>query len=233
MIVFVHGFCGSPKHLERLVAVAEKCGHRTTSVLLKGHNSQPMEFVTATAEDWEQNLADTLNAIDEDIILVGHSIGGLLCISAAASGRWPISGVFSIAAPLKVRLFSPQAAAFRLKILFTPARRRFYMAQCAVKISFPTILLWGRVLLQPHRLIRRTLKVLDNMTVPVELIYSHGDETAKFSSAQTFHERLAHCPHRIVTLEKSGHVQYEPSEWATIERELADFLGNAAKHIAG
>jgi esterase/lipase len=89
LVVFIHGFLGRPQQFDRLAAFVADQGYRTETVLLHGHGGGGLAFAKSTAWAWEIGFARELEKLDcpEGLILVGHSIGGLLSLCASAERK--------------------------------------------------------------------------------------------------------------------------------------------------
>lgn len=98
--VFIHGFMGSPAQFSRLAEVARAAGSQSRLITLPGHGGGVREFMRAGRSAWlahvETELAD-LRAQHEKLLLVGHSMGGLLAINAAAKQPEGIAGILALA----------------------------------------------------------------------------------------------------------------------------------------
>lgn len=79
--VLVHGAFGSPAALAPIIPLLETLGHHAVAVDL------PCENPTARLDDYARAVTDTLNAIDGQRILVGHSAGGATAVLAATKAR--------------------------------------------------------------------------------------------------------------------------------------------------
>ena len=104
--VFIHGFMGSPAQFSRLAEVARAAGSQSRLITLPGHGGGVREFMRAGRSAWlahvETELA-ALRAQHEKLLLVGHSMGGLLAINAAAKQPEGIAGILALALPLYLR----------------------------------------------------------------------------------------------------------------------------------
>ena len=69
----------------RLVAELEARGHAAHAPDLPGHGTDPAEAALVTFEDYVTRVTNTLRALPEPAVLVGHSMGGMPISAAAES----------------------------------------------------------------------------------------------------------------------------------------------------
>ena len=230
VVIFIHGFMGTPDQFAELMDAVYAKGLSAVSVLLPGHGGSGFDFAKSTAEDWLRSLREEMSRYQDykKIYLVGHSIGGLLALNIAV--QFDISGIIAISTPLKIYLFNPFSNFKRLKILFSKKdneiKKCYIRCKSIGKPYYRTMPLWLRVMLQPHRLIRRTKKNLDCVTVPVLTFHSKNDETVCFKSAKLFEKLLVSSQHESITLKDSLHAYYCDSERESIVKTVAGFVSS-------
>jgi carboxylesterase len=98
---------GSPKQFEGMKTLLEGSGADIHTLTLPGHGKSVAEFCEADAEDWLAGVRQRLRDLSRDyerIVIVGHSMGGLLAVIAATEQPKKVSAVVAIAFPLRVTL---------------------------------------------------------------------------------------------------------------------------------
>lgn len=106
-IILVHGFSSTAQEMQELGDfLHKKTGYSTLSVLLAGHGTSPADLAQTDLIDWYKSVRDaykSMREISEKIVLVGHSMGGTLCLLLATNEE--IDAIVSICTPIKVEYF--------------------------------------------------------------------------------------------------------------------------------
>ena len=228
LVVFIHGYMGSPRQFAGLIDLAYEHGHSIAALLLPGHGGSAKYFGTGSYEAWQSHVDSEVERFSHDyssILLVGHSMGGLLAINTAVKFDKCVRGLFLIATPFKRTLFSMYALKLRLKQAFSrrdnPLKRE-YLDNCSVALTPDFI--WTNI--KPAADIKRLMNaariMLPKLTVPVTAVYSSGDELVAMESADILKNELndVDAPLTLVLLSDSTHVYYPPHEQAIIERSF-------------
>ena len=232
--VFIHGFMGSPAQFSRLAEVARAAGSQSRLITLPGHGGCVREFMRAGRSAWlahvETELAD-LRAQHEKLLLVGHSMGGLLAINAAAKQPEGIAGILALALPLYLRA---TANGLRIRVhSVLPARPEEDPRVCAARElrGVQGVTLWNAPALVPNslgllRLMAQTRKALPNLAVPLNVINSAEDEIVSRRSLAFVRERLAKAS--VFEQRESSHFWYSEYDKTELEQHLVQALQSAA-----
>lgn len=81
--VLVHGAWQAPYVWNSVKANLEKQGHKVTVVELPGHGDDQTPPGEITLDRYKEKVIETLATIDGKVILVGHSLGGMIISSVA------------------------------------------------------------------------------------------------------------------------------------------------------
>ena len=84
--MLVHGAWHGAWCWEKLRAALERAGHRTVAFDLPGHGSDRTPASRVSLDAYAERIVEALDAEDEPVILVGHSMGGM-AVSQAAERR--------------------------------------------------------------------------------------------------------------------------------------------------
>lgn len=115
-ILFVHGsYCGAWVWAERFMPYFAQRGWSSHAVSLRGHGESDGGFNYASLADYVADIHTAMDHVGGDVILVGHSMGGLLvqhCLAgdsrvraAVLMASVPPSGLMSSA--IHLSMFSP------------------------------------------------------------------------------------------------------------------------------
>ena len=116
-ILFVHGsYCGAWVWAERFMPFFAQRGFSTHAVSLRGHGDSEGGFNSASLADYVADIHSAMDHIGGEVILIGHSLGGLLVqhcladddriLAAVLMASVPPSGLMSSA--LHLSMFSPE-----------------------------------------------------------------------------------------------------------------------------
>lgn len=136
-VLLVHGLNGSRRDLAELEMVLQERGMLTHNMLLPGHGGHVREMVPLGWHDWANAVRNELQALKrrcDVVFLVGHSLGGALCLHMAAHEE--VAGVVTMCAPLHMhplthlgvriaKRFTPLVPTIREDVHDPEARRRY------------------------------------------------------------------------------------------------------------
>jgi len=230
LVIFVHGFMGSPRQFDRLAEVVHSKGYSAASLLLPGHGGSAKDFISSTFIHWQNHVNCEVERFIRDyenIWLVGHSMGGLLAINSAIRYNSHIRGLFTIATPFKLVTFSVRATRVFMHLLFSrksSPMKTAYFAGCGVHPS--ASLFWRalRPVTELRKLTHFTKDNLPNVRAPVTAVFSVSDELTSMGSLNTFITGLTGTVFDQVLLSDSLHVYYPEHEFTRIEQALVSMV---------
>jgi len=231
IVMFIHGFMGSPNQFESLIETVHNAGCSYCSILLPGHGFRMNEFSKSNSHDWERHVQTEIDKIKdkyEKIYLFGHSMGGLLALNASLNNENKIAGVFILQTPLKINTTNFKFLIPKLKLLFYPrsnAIKAVYIRSKSIDMSnlllYPLIV---KPILNFYKLLCKTNKNLKNVVVPVHMIYSTTDETTSYKSLRLMYEGLCNTKRDCFTIHNSWHAYFSHEDWRLISKELSRFV---------
>ena len=230
IVIFIHGFMGSPRQFDKLAEAVHKQGFSAASLLLPGHGGTAKDFATGTFERWQTYVDAEIERLSRDykyILLAGHSMGALLSINAAAKYCAHVRGIFTIACPFKITMFSAYTMKVRIKQFFSKKDdpvKVAYLSNSSVTPS-PGII-WNAVgpSAEVKKLTSAALEKLPEIRVPVTAVYSSSDELTSIESLGMLSSGLSGAPFEQVLLSDSLHAYYPEHEYAMIENALLKLL---------
>src|SRR3990167_2297396 len=96
--ILIHGAWHGGWCWERIVPLLEKQGHRVLAPDLPGMGEDTTPFTAITLDYWARFVVDLLQQQDEEVILVGHSRGGIVISQAAEYAPLKIKTLVYLAA---------------------------------------------------------------------------------------------------------------------------------------
>jgi len=226
VIVFIHGFMGSPRQFDKLAQNAQRHGHSAASLLLPGHGGAVRDFSSGTMERWQSHVCAEIDRLSQRynrIYLVGHSMGGLLAVNAAVEYPGQVYGMLLIACPFKLRTVSARSLSVRLRQVFyskSHPMKSAYLDSCGIPLHISLIRHSAKPAAQLRRLIFSTKANLSNVNVPVAAVYSAADEVVSIVSLETLRSGLGQASLDEIILSDSLHAYYPEHERVVIENAL-------------
>ncbi|NOZ93161.1 MAG: alpha/beta hydrolase [Acidobacteria bacterium] len=111
-LVMIHGMFSAPWVWEKYVPFFEDVGWRCVTPTLRHHDIEPgspppPELGTTSVLDYVEDLEELIRGLEEEPVLMGHSMGGLLAQMLAARGQGSAAVLLTPAAPAGVLALSP------------------------------------------------------------------------------------------------------------------------------
>ena len=228
IVVCIHGFMGTPDFFKPLAAALFAQGFSVATLLLPGHGTTGRDFAHSKLAVWEDHVRCEVTRYAKEyknVLLVGHSIGGLLALNLSLLIP-KVRAVAAISTPLKLYTLHPTGFIRKGRLMRQKDEtiRATYRAANSVPLAFPHTLRFFQILNQPAKLVKKTRKNLKDITVPTLFIHSKKDETVMFKSSAMFDRGLANAPHKAVLLNDSYHVYYTPEERELFSNAIFDFF---------
>ena|SRR5579863_4541437 len=136
-VLLVHGLNATRKDLAELEGLLQKRGMITNNMLLPGHGGPIREMLSIGWQEWADAVHQELQLLKQrcDVVfLVGHSLGGALCLHTAAHEE--VAGIVTMCAPLHMhpltklgvnvaKFFTPLVPTIREDVHDPEGRRRY------------------------------------------------------------------------------------------------------------
>jgi carboxylesterase len=236
----LHGFTASPAEVRWLGEHLRGCGFTVYGQRLAGHGTDPRHLARSTWRDWYASALDgyhLLRGACQRIVLVGHSMGGLLALLLATEVE--AAGVAALATPLR---FSSRVMAnarwlrYPLPYSMQPDRSSLpqVVRQEQVRRGEEVV---GRVrydrwssaaVAQLYALSRYTESQLSQVTAPLLLVYSQADRTAVLAQSDYIASAVSSKLIERHILEKSGHILTQDVEREQVFTWVAGFVAAVA-----
>jgi carboxylesterase len=136
-VMLVHGLNGSRHDMQELSDLFYAQGMITENILLPGHGSSVRDMLSLGWPEWSEAVLSELHALKQRcdlVFLIGHSLGGALCLHAAAHEE--VAGIVTMCAPISMHMwmmpvisfakhFTPLVPTIREDVRDPEARRRY------------------------------------------------------------------------------------------------------------
>ncbi len=229
-VIFIHGILGSPNQFKKIAVAINNKGISTRCILLPGHGGKCKEFRKCTSIKWYDYVEKQVREYRKKyktIIIVGHSMGGLLAVNEAVNER--VEGIVLLSSPLKVRVTFKEME-ICLKILFQKEDKddtfiKSYREAFSIERGrLYEYIFWVSPYIHLFKMIKYTKNVLHKINVPTLIIQSEGDETVNYRSADNFYDEIESEKKSVILLRESGHSYYEENEMKVIIENVVGFV---------
>ncbi len=231
LVLFVHGFLGGPGQFQNLVRAVNEAGFAAETLLLPGHGKSAWDFARHPLREWQAEVNAALKrrlSQYEKVVLMGHSMGGLLSVSAFLQ-EGPAHGLVLWEAPMRLRT---TLAGLRndLAVALLPQKWHNAVAQAyrqAANVRFYTPA--GYLLTVPRtpdlfRLMVRTRRELQRVRGPVLLIQSDADEIVHPDSLSRLTAGFSNAEVTVLRLAASWHAYVPTAEQDLLRKRLVAWL---------
>jgi carboxylesterase len=227
-VLLVHGLNGSLHDMAEVRQMLISHGILAESMLLPGHGSVVWDMIPLGWPEWSEAVFTELHALKQrcDIVfLIGHSLGGALCLHAAA--HEVVDGVIAMCPPLHMypwtlpavrlaRLFTPILPTIREDVRDASARRHYTrdvyrwtpMAPVLSMLHFLPIL----------------RKELARVSVPTLIFAAVHDHVVPVRDGRETYRLLASVEKSLVILRRSYHVVMKDFDREEVMQKTLDFV---------
>ncbi|TCO74820.1 alpha/beta hydrolase [Marinisporobacter balticus] len=224
--LLIHGFTGTPAHMQLLGKALNKEGYTVNGILLKGHGTCVEDMNECNWKDWMQDAVDGYERLRKKcskVYVLGLSMGGVLSLLLAE--KYPVERIVSIATP--VLIYDRFALLAPIVKYFMPYKKwkseptqgqndtKNSIAYASIPIgAVPSLL----------KLMKQAKKNLSKITCPTLIVQSHMDQTVKPMSAQMIYDKISSKEKEILWLKRSKHVCTSGPEVKCIHEKIIAFL---------
>ncbi len=217
-VLYIHGIMGSPIEFRQLVDHAEFPKVNYKAILLPGHGGSGKQFGKYKAQDWQEQVFNEIEYHYQNnivLILIGHSLGGLLTLQAAA--KYPVAGMILINTALRTR-FTIRQMQLSLRVLFSskdnldPIISTYRKTFSICTKDWWTIPLWILRLIDVMQIANQTEKLLPQVKSNIHIFQSVKDETVDPISAEIMRNSLVNSTVKLTYLQNSIHAHFEEND---------------------
>ncbi len=216
-VLMIHGILGTPRHFDCLLS-AFPSDWDIYNILLDGHGGSVDDFSKSSMEKWKEQTEKTVCNLCkkyDKIVILAHSMGTLLSLSALLKKPCKIKCLFLLNVPLKMHL-APSAVMNSVKVIFDridPNNSKEMSVKNACSIT-TTKKLWKYIYWIPRylelfKLASIISSNIDKIRVPCHIFQSKNDELVSLSSLR---ELKKNKDFKINMLKFSGHFSYDKKD---------------------
>jgi carboxylesterase len=218
----VHGLTATPDEVRPLGDALSTAGFRCHAVRLPGHATTVADLATVRRQAWLATVEDA----------AGVSLGALLSLAVAASGRFPVRALVLLGTPL--HLANERATWLRFlawmpgvagpsRIL--PKRHgRDILDEQARAASRAYDAMPVAAVAELLRLRAQVKRALHRVTIPTLVLHGRHDRTAPVANVETLQRLLPGRPLEVAVFERSAHVLTEDAERDAVAARIVEFL---------
>lgn len=229
-ILFVHGFMGCSRQFLSLQNALEGCEADMKLHVLPGHEATLEEFHKTDAEVWQQSVNAAVRDLAREydrILLVGHSMGGLLAVRAAIAEPEKVCGIVAIGFPIKINL-KWQWLTLNLNAA-RPAKEgedpRVTVARTMGGVTMNTVGQYFSTLPQNMQFLKMTRlarKDIHLLKAPLTVLNFKKDEIVAPSVPDFVHSQLSDA--KVVVMPNSYHFLFSDDELLVMANEIKKML---------
>lgn len=227
-VLLVHGLNGNRRDMEEIAELVADRGMQAQNMLLPGHNTHLGDMLPLGWSDWSQAVRTELQQLKQTcdlVFLIGHSLGGALCLHTAAHEQ--VAGIVTMCAPLHmffwtrpvVRLtkyFTPVLPTIGEDIRDTVARKRYTRD---VYRWTPLAPVESMLNYLPH-----LRQELPRVTAPALIINATHDHVVPASDGIEIYRALGSQEKELLTLRRSYHVVMKDYDREEVFARIVAFL---------
>ncbi len=235
-VLVLHGITASPAETRWLGVYLAEQGYTVYGARHPGHGSTPEDLDRLRWRDWYLNALDGVQILRQQcarVVVVGHSMGGLLALLLGAAGQ--VDAVATLAAPVRLQnRLMPYARWIKYGMRYSDRPDTSHMPQLLRdeqhKRGEPVV---GRVhyarwataaIAELYDLMQVAFAQVPQIACPLLLVYSRTDETVPYDNMQLLVQAAAQAQVQTVTLDNSHHVLIQDGERDMVFAAVAAFI---------
>jgi carboxylesterase len=214
--LLVHGLNGCRRDMVEVEEMLRKHNIVTENILLPGHGSHVRDMVSLGWPEWEAAVRHELYLLKQRcavVFLIGHSLGGALCLHTAAHEE--VAGVVSMCAPLHLHPWLRPAVRMAKRITpLLPTLREDVRDPIARRAYTRDVYRWTPMAPVASMLkhLPQLRRELPQITVPVLVMAAVHDHVVPVRDGREIYRLLGSQEKHLVTLHHSYHVIMKDSD---------------------
>ena len=233
--LLVHGLNGSVKDMVEIEDVLRKNGLVTRNLLLPGHGSHVREMLSLGWPEWAAEVRAAYRGLRhqcERVFLIGHSLGGALCLHTAAHEE--VAGIVSMCAPISMPPWmGPLIRAGKYLLPLVPTLREDVRDPAARQRYTRDVYRWT-----PMRPVESMLNYLPTLraelpkiTAPALIMVSRRDHVVPARDGREIYRLIGSREKHFVTFHHSYHVIMKDHDREEVFTKTEAFVLRHALHV--
>ncbi|MFD0696496.1 alpha/beta hydrolase [Paenibacillus sp. GCM10027628] len=223
-ILMVHGFTGSPSEFRRIGYLMQDQGYTVNAVRLPGHGTTPEEMMRTGWTDWYGHVLesfDSLAAICKSVVVMGHSMGGLLALKLAVERQ--TAGIVSLATPIFLATRKIVLAALLQHFIDymekKPKNNPTLLDESCAYTKTPI-----RCVVSLRKLLKQVKGLLPQVDAPIWIGQGTRDAVVLHESAEYLHQQTRSRVKEIHYYPQSSHGMLLDQEREQIYADISSFI---------
>ncbi len=230
VVLFIHGFLGSPEHFERFIALIPN--HISVyNILLDGHGGSVADFGNASMAKWKNQIETVIQHLNEKynkIYIVAHSMGTFFAMDAAIKYPDAVKSIYLLQTPLKIGVkLSAVLNTFKsfFDIFGDDEIGRAYKNAHSIKLNFRIweYIGWIPRYFELFKQSKEARSTILNVKVPCLIFQSEKDELVSMKSVNYIPEKQNIS---LNILKKSAHFIYDNDEVTYLDEMFLNMIGD-------
>ena len=225
-VLMIHGFTGSPSEFRRIGYFLRDQGYTIQAVRLPGHGTTPEEMLGTEWTDWYGHVReqyDELASMCSHIIVIGHSMGGLLALMLGTERQ--TAGIVSLAAPVYLTT-RKTAWAVLLQYMITYIEKKPKNIPTLLDESCAYTKTPIRSVVSLRKLIKQVKKLLPQVGAPIWIGQGERDAVVRYDSAEYLYEKVGSSIKEVHYYPQTSHGMLLDQEREQIYEDISSFIGS-------
>ena len=235
-VLVIHGFSGKPIGLHRIEPPLKELDLPYFFPTLKGHSGDNPDALSGIHwSEWVKDGEDALDQLSEEVekvIVIGHSLGGMIALNLAMEHREKIDSIVTAAAPTRsVSPFGPGGYLNFLAPLIPIFIKKWEMTPV---FTDPKLITVGhgyewvptKTWLNVFDFSKETEKRLSEVNVPILILQSRNDTGSSPKGVKILFENISTPADQkeVIWYEETEHDMFNDCERDAIIGDVADYL---------
>lgn len=224
-ILLIHGFTGTPSEFRRIGYFLNDFGYTVNAICLPGHGTTPEEMLRTRWKHWYEHVIGAYKELKRGryrkLIVVGHSMGGLLALMLAAQCK--VDGIVSLAAPFYLWSKKPLLA-YPLQFIKKYVRKKPELSSA----RFEEVITYGMTpiacVASLHKLTYKVKRLLPRVTAPLMIGQGGMDRIVSPRSALFAYDKAGSREKELVRYRQSSHSLLQDVERDAVYEDVLRFV---------